>query len=486
MSLPQRIWRRITEYYSTTGNWLGRASTTARIHTQRWTTHLFRNPSTDWGRADYEWWTRAYYCRVRGLELSGLFIKPLVSKISGWVMAKPPNWKVENEATAAALESWWADNHTTVLRAYRQSLKQGDEFIIVNPDLSLTMMAPNLVEPIVADDDYGRVIGWRITQTLQHPQETNRRMTVIDEYYADRRVHQVEVNGITMGAQEYPNLLGRIPVVHIANMPEDGQTFGHPEAEALVEVLQRYNTTFVAALEGNELQGRPTPVLSFENQQDLEAFWALYGETETQTLPDGTTETQNTLSVDLTQLLTVSAAQFKYEAPGSFAGDTEKLLGLMFYLILEHTEIPEFVFGNAIASSQASAQAQMPVWIKFIESRQGEASQWLLELAEIVIGYLALMQPGVAAEKPSLQWDPIDDGDGNLTLATLQWLYTEGLIDERTAVMLAPVDVSDIDAVLEAARAERAMQTPSEGSPFGEDAVDSQLADEINRMELEI
>ncbi len=491
--MAYRIWGRIQEFFSTVNDALGRLSTTSsadfgqrpRIYTSRPMASVFRNPSTDWGRPHYAFWRRAYYCRVRGLELAGLFIKPLVNKIATWTLGRTPYWKLDNEAASEALANWWTEWHPSVLRAYRSSLKQGDEFVVVNADLSLTLIAPDLVEPLVADDDYGNVIGWRITQTLTHPQLPSARMTVTDEYYADRRIHIVE-SGTGTRQTEYRNLLGRVPVVHIANNPDDGETFGHAEAEALVEVLQRYNTVLQAGVEGNELQGRPTPVLEFENQTDLDSFWTLYGETESQTLPDGTTETVNTLGVDLTQLLTVSGARFSYQAPGSFAQDTERLLGLMFYLILEHTEIPEFVFGNAIASSQASAETQMPIFVRFIEGRRADAAGWLLDLAEIVLGYMALLQPGIQAERPTLQWDPLDQADGRLTLDTVIWAYAEGLIDGNTALMLAPVDIEDIEQVTDRARDEVGAQEPDEGSPFAERDVDRALAEEINQLELEI
>lgn len=479
----EQIRMHIREFLSTVSNALGNTITRTRVYTSRWASSLYREPSTDWGRPDYEWWRKAYYCRIRGLELSGLFIKPLVNKISSWSLGQPPHWKLEDDVALETLETWWEEWHPDILRAYRSSLKQGDEFLVVNADLSLTLVAPDYVEPIVADDDYGNIIGWRITQVLQHPQEPSRRMTVTDEYYVDRRIHIVESGAGTQRVQ-YRNPLGRVPVVHIANGTDDGQTFGHPEAEALVEVLQRYNTVLQAAVEGNELQGRPTPVLEFEDQVDLDGFWNLYGETESQTLPDGSTETVNTLGVDLTQLLTVSGAKFSYQAPGSFAGDSQTLLGLMFYLILEHTEIPEFVFGNAIASSQASAETQMPVFTHFIDGKRTEAGDWLQDLAEIVLGYMALIQPGINAEQPTLQWESLNQQDGRLTLDTVTWAYAEGLIDERTALILAPVDIEDIDQVLERAAEERSRNAlPTEGSSFPEATVNQALAAEIEMLE---
>lgn len=473
---------RITEYLTTGGNELSRQ---VRISMSRLSNSWWKRPSHDWSRPDYAFWRRAYYCRARGLELSGLFIKPLVNKTAAWVMGRPPQWKLDNENAATALGDWWADNHADILRGFRASLRQGDGFIVVNPDLTLTIIPPDNVEPLVSDDDYSQIIGWRITQTYQHPQESTKKMTLTDEYFANGRIQRWEIDGRVVQTNTYANPTGRIPVIHIANSRDDGETFGHPEAEALVEVFQRYGVVLEAGIEGNELQGRPTPVIAFETKGDLDAFWDQYGVTETQTLPDGSTESVTTIGVDLKQLLTVSGATFDYKSPGSFIGDMVRLLEIMFYLILEHTELPEFVFGNAISSSKASAETQMPIFAKFIEMKRGDAEKWIVELAETVMAFLSFVTPGIGAQSPKPQWEQLTQDDGQLTLSSVQWAYGEGLIDEKTALMLIPVDIEDVDAVLEAARAERAERFPENREQSGT-AVSTALEDEINQLELEV
>lgn len=450
MNLLARVLGRITEFFTTQTDMLSR---TVRVTTRRMRS-AFREPSHDWSRPDYAYWRRAYWCRVRGLEISGLFIRPLISKITGWALGMPPLWRTDDEASTEALSLWWQDHHDEILRISRAAQAQGDAFAVVNADLTLTALPPDAVDPIVADDDYSHIIGWRVTQILAHP-ETTDKMTVVDEYYADRRIQRTEINGVTTQERVYRNLLGRLPIVHIANQRQDGEAFGHAEAEALIELLLRYGEVIDAAIEGNITQGRPTPVASFETIGDLDKFWELYGERTVRTLPDGSTETIDALNVDLSQLLTLSGATFEYKSPGAFTADTERLLGLLFYLLLEHAEIPEFVFGNAISSSQASADTQMPVFERFIEMRRADMTGWLTEIAEIALGYMALTQPGIRAQTPALQWTPLTQ-DGRLTLDTLSWALLQGLIDERTALTMAPLDIQDADAVLEQARAERA------------------------------
>lgn len=450
----QRIWGRITELLTTQTNILSVRLRHASLVWARRLRSTLMQPSKDWARSDYRWYRDLYYCRVRGAELSALLVKPIVSKVVAWTLGMGVGWKLDSETTQQALANWWTAHHAEIMRAMRGSLKQGDAFLVVNPDLSLTLLPPDTVDPIVADDDYGRIIGWRVTQVLAHP-ETTARMTLVDEYYADRRTQTTTIDGRQQSARTYPNLLGRLTIVHIANAMDEGDSFGHPEAEALVELLLRYNTVLEAAIDGNERQGRPTPVLSFETVADLNKFWEDYGKRETQMLPDGTTEQVTTIGVDLTQILTVSGAEFQYASPGSFTQDTEKLLGLLFYLLLEHAEIPEFVFGNAIASSMASATTQMPVFERFIDGRRQDAASWLTEIAEIVLGLLSLTTPGVSASAPAIQWSKLTQ-DNKLTFEVIAWAFTEGLIDERTALLLAPIEVADIDEVLAKAKEERA------------------------------
>ena len=302
---------------------------------------------------------------------------------------------------------------------------------------------------------------------LPHPSDESR-MWIEDEWREDGFQRTVKIDGVITDFKTWPNPVpGLLPVIHISNRPLSNQTFGHPECEGLVSLLHKYGEVLDAAIEGNVLQGRPTPVLTFETVQDLEAFDTANAVTETQQLPDGRTQTVKTYDIDLSQLLVASGAEFNYKAPGSFVGDTEKILGLLFYLLLEHTQLPEFIFGNAITSSKASAETQMPVFIEYIKMRRSEMSLWLNEIAQVVAVYLSLVSPDlVTQEQPGIQWEQLDHEDGSLTLETIKWAYLEGLIDERTALMLAPVEFEEIDQILEAAKEQNEEKRQSSRDDF--------------------
>lgn len=482
MNPLQRFAGRITEFF--VSNFATPIYNRVRSVTRRWRSS-FKQPNNTWGRSDYAYFERLYRGQVTGLELSGLLTKPVVSKLASWTLGRAPRWKLDSETSQEALSQWWNDNHPDILRAWRGALKEGDAFLVVNPDLTITLLPPDSVDPIVDDNDFGNIIGWRVTQVLAHP-DTTRRMTVEDEYYADRRIQRVTIDGVQRREDTFPNLLGRITLIHIPNQPEPGEVFGHAEAEALLPLLHKYGEVMESAIEGNVLQGRPTPVLLFETTQDLEKFDEENATIETHQLPNGTSQRVKTYEVDLSQLLVASGATFSYESPGAFTEDVAKLLEIMFYLLLEHSELPEFVFGNAVSSSKASAETQLPIFIEVIKARRGEMARWLTEIAEIALGLLALTTPGVTTATPTLQWEALDQEDGNLTLESIKFGYAEGLLDRRTALTMMPIEVEDPDAVLDAAmqeQKERAAQFP-ETSP-DELAFDRDLADQISQLELD-
>ena len=114
------------------------------------------------------------------------------------------------------------------------------------------------------------------------------------------------------------------------------------------------------------------------------------------------------------------------------------------------------MFGNAIASSKASAESQLAPFLEFVKARRGAMAAWLVEIAAIVLAYLALTEPGVTAAEPQLQWEPLDQDDGTLTLETIKWAYMEGLIDRLTALKLMPVEIDDPEGVLKKAEEDRA------------------------------
>lgn len=408
--------------------------------------------SKDVSVSDYAFWDKVRRGQAKGLELSGLFVKPLGSKVSAWVLGQRPLISTRNKRATDAINDWWEEWHPSILRAYNESLDLGDCYLVLNGDLSLTVVPPHLVKPVVNPKNYNEFWGWQIQMAVPHPIEPSRKHIITNYYFAAYRYMTIaDESGVVISREKFPNVVGRIPVLHIANRKGTDELNGRPEAEPLLNALYRYNNVLDAALEGNIRQGRPTPVISkMGNMNVVAKFWEQFGTREQQRNPlTGEIETILVIHFDPDVLMTLGGeAEFSYEAPESFTEDTQNLLELIFYLILQSSEIPEFVWGNAIGSSKASAQSQLEPFLKWIIKRRGEATAWIKELTSLVLSHMAVYDQLARNQEPILSWRPIASADGRLTLDSVIWAYNKGMFSKNVALWLLPLGIDNPDLVL--------------------------------------
>lgn len=443
------------------GAWVSELIGGPQRHVRRFISRLSTGQRRrDSGTTDYAFWDKARMGKAEGLEISGLLLKPLYSKLSAWTMGLPPKLRLSNNARGQErLNEWWQRNHADILQAYEESIGLADYYIVVNPDLTLTLKSPNVVFPIVDEANFGRIIGWRIEEEYPHPTEPGRYQIHIDEYrlegageFGSGRVRIIMDNGREISRQTFRNLIGRLPVIHVPNLKRANEVFGHSEGEPLIPLLHLYGEILEAGAEGNIRQGRATPTIeNMGSTQAVEQFWDRFGKTRTQVLPDGSTETEQYLEFDADKLLTLAdTGVFNWKSPAPFIGEVERILGLLYYLFLEHVELPEWVLGTAIPGSQASANTQVEPLVKFIEKKRSLAEKWIIELAQVVLGYMGVVDVAVqTAEAPTIKWDDITTKDGQLTLAMVKFAREENLLDRKTTLsLLSALDVEDPDQVL--------------------------------------
>lgn len=414
----------------------------------------YNAPLRDYNLTDYAFWDRARRGKAVGMELAGLLLAPVTSKIASWTMGKPPGVKAESPPTTEELTKWMYQEHPSILLAYKESLDLADSYLVINADLTTTIIPPNVIERIVDEDDFSTLIGYRIIERYPHPTISGKYQIIEDEYTAESRSRWIYNQGGAKGEpQVFPNLIGQIPIIHIANNKSPNEASGNPELEATVELLHRYNETLVAGHDGNIRQGRPTPAIDFKDQEALSTYWDEYSTKVTTTLPDGSTETYDTIPFSADELI-ASVGRFYYAQPGSFLGDTKILLTLLYFIFIEHAQVPEFVMGTAITGSKASAETQMPIWERFIWGKRSQARGWLIEMLDIVQSYMVVLRIIPRIEKTAIIWDALTGENGKLTIETLQWLLEQNLIDDATALKLAPIDIENVEETIKQAREE--------------------------------
>jgi len=481
MGLFQRARRTISEL-------IGSARHIISVYANQIWSH---RPSFDWNRVDYAFYDRLWRGQAHGLEKSGLLVKPIVSKIIAWMLGQLPEIVIsEDENLQAGVNDWFADNHGDVLRGALESFKLGDSFLVMNGDGTISVVPPDIVFPIVDEEDYSQIIGWRVMAVHPHP-ESAKTMRIQDDYYADRRVRTKMIDGQMVDEPEmFRNPLGRIPVVHVPG-PNRGvnDRFGRPFVEPMLPALHDYGQLLDAGMDGNYRQGRPVFAMNFGSTKELNDFWSRYGKTESRQKQDGTYEDDTYLDIDLEGIVTFANAQGDFKSPAPSSGDTMNYLQILYYLIFENAEIPEFLMGSAIQGSKASAETQMPPFVKFIEMMQKLAETWVLDLIDLVIAYqrAAVMRRTAMAISVRVAWAKLTDDDHRLALDTLKWSYASGLIDDENAVRLMPVEIEDPEAMLNKLRADAAQAKKDNGDAFDAamrrdavaDEADAQMWDEL-------
>lgn len=396
----------------------------------RWYDGL-RRPTVDPGTPDYAFWDRARRGQQEGLQIAGALLKPLASKKAAWVLGQKPIIHSDDPALQAALRTWWGRVHATALLALEESAALGDMFLLIDPAGRLTPLSPHIVAPIFAPDDLSSIVGWQITQVYSDPGAAWTAQTVRDTFTASERRRETQRGSDTMHAQTWQNPLGIVPVVHLANNARADERHGHPEGEALLTALRHYDSVFNAAIAGNIRQGRPTPAFTqMGSAANVEKFLDTFGRTVRRERSDGSSETFVELDFSADDAVIVGEdGRFHYEAPGSFTEDTRTLLEILFYLVVQHSELPEFVFGAAIQGSRASADAQMPPFIRWVEKERGRADGWLRDLFRLAARALALSDPRLNPTAAiRWEWPALTADDGRLTLDTVQFALENGLI----------------------------------------------------------
>lgn len=436
-------------------------------------------PTRHAGHADYGYWDRARRGMVRGLEISGLYLKPLCSKIASWVMDTPLQFRIpDNPAAETALNDWWSEHHTEIITAYEESLALADMYLVLNADETLTQIPPNAVTPLVDERDYSQRTGWQIEDVYEHPTRTNDRMSIRNDYTTDGRTITYLKNGLPFRpVQRYRNLTGLLPVIHIANNRASDDLFGRAEAEPLIPALHRYGEILDAAMDGNIIQGRPTPTISgLGDPENVDQVMEMYSTKKHVQNADGTTDTYNDIEFVSDSLVILGGnGKLDYVSPGSFTKDTETLLQVLFYLLIQHSETPEFVWGGAIQGSRASTDSQLPVYAKFIQKKRAQARHWILTLATTFLALRGLSDMRVRTDAtPKIVWGDLIRQDAALTHSVLTTLHDRGLIEDLTFLQLAPVQIEDTEGTLKRARAEAQQR---------ENSFDARAEDDLQTLE---
>ena len=423
-------------------------------------------PTTDAKRPDYAWYDKLRLGLQPGYELATPFCRPIISNIVAWTLGDLFTITAEEDQLQSDANKFVQDHKSLIIGWMQDALALGDGYLFLNPLGSLTRLTPDVVEIGTDPSDADRIVKMTIT-TVSVDDETT-----TDVWTLEGR--EITISGGERTAPEvqtYSNPLGLIPVVHLAWNRQANEIYGRPVYEQLVTVFSRYHDLLHSTLRGVEIMGMPMPVIS--GVENLErAIEANKTSDTTVRTEDGGAVTRP--EVDWEQfrgqmLWLEGKADFNFRAPAPFASDSRTMLKLLFLLIVESVNIPEFVFGTAIASSKASAEAQMPAFTRVIQQWRIVLEQYLIQLMEVWLAVTAMSNAQAASTAivttatPSdeqqqdeqeerlfnVEWQPLSD-DAEVTLQKLAHADRIGALSREEQLRILDLVDDPAQSVLDA------------------------------------
>ncbi len=429
----------------------------------------------DWSRMDYNFYDLLRHGKAKGYTLGSLFAARIESIFASWIFGSGVVVKTvkAHEYTDKKL----VDFITHILddglmQVYEDSMGLGDQWVIINADGTLSVPSPDTVEVITNPLDYRETIQINVTTKT-------RKFVVLDSYYPDKRIVTITNRSTDRTVTEiFVNFFDEIPVVHVPYAMGRNELYGRSVHEQLLNLYSQYDDIIYKQIDGAKLLGNPIP--SFVGLEDPAAVLAANSPTTEETYTDnnGNIVTRKQFELDQNSIMFVGkGGDFKFVGPNvGFSADTRNALKSLFLLLLDHTGIPEFLWGNELSSARASSETQLTQWIHDITGRQHTCSLWIRDLCRLYLKALKLTDRRVVIDELVVHWPPLTIPDQNMLLKRIQFARHTNLITDETALkLLRLVD----DPTREAAAAKQEAEERAEAAA---DAMENRDNDEDSRQ----
>lgn len=468
---------------------------------------IFKNnrwrKSVDETIPDYAFWDRLRRGKEPGYRLGGLFAKRIERVLAVWVLGggvaitvdpepaqpgaprgHPPGGAVPaadnvdytNTKLAAFVASLLdagvqdasdqddEDQTSSILMTvFKDAIGLGDQYIIVNPDGSLSVPSPETANVERDPLNYRRVTAYEFVTVLDN-------ITITDRYERTGRTVTIKEGDTVKEVLQFANLIGVIPVIHVAQGMTGNEIYGHPIHDPLLELYSEYDDLAYKQIGGAKLLG--APILTLAGLEDLEAVKNLNDPDATETYidEDGVEQTRARLNIDREAVLLLGkggTASFT-APPVGFTEDTKNTLKLLFLLLLDHTGIPEVVWGGELGSARATSDTQLDQFVKDIEGIQKDQGGWIVKLCKIWLRYRALTDRRIVVGNLLLEWPPLIGEDDEIQLKKIESAHNMGLLRAETELtLLALVDdpAAEVAAAAKERKARQAEEYPNGTTP---------------------
>ncbi len=252
-------------------------------------------------------------------------------------------------------------------------------------DLELALVPTEGFEILGKDEDLDAIEGIKFKHIFLTPTDGDdqgqEREVVLFETITANEIH-LKYENDEKPERRFPNPLGFVPAIHLENEPEVHQIHASSELEPLEPYLMFYNDVMLHAGSASALHSTAKLII---RAQDVDRFLVNnFNDTE---IDEGRLKFKNkdvlffesgspAINTSGGSIYAEGADIIQASAP---LGETTTLLEFIFLNIVDVSEVPEWAFGGAIASSKASVTEQSaPLVHKINRKRTMVEGLWAL------------------------------------------------------------------------------------------------------------
>jgi len=370
-------------------------------------------------RVDYELAQQLYHNSHDDYKLGSGFSKPIINTLAG--LMGVPRFHCEDEEAQAVLKKHAARWVSRMQRTHQLCLRDGDCFVMLanlaiedplHPEddtrIEYVIIPPEQIADIEVDPLTRRPVAYTI-QARNKWDSGQREYEVTQRIAADRVTVKVEGDAPPgLISEERPNPWGFIPIVHFKNEPEETELFGASELEAVEPYLKAYHDVMLHAIQGSKMHSIPRLKLKLV---DVERFIINnFGQQVLDQIKRGEQVSVNLQGHEL--LIFTDEEDASFIEARSTIGDAEALLKLLFYCIVDVSEVPEFAFGVHTPSSHASVKEQMPLLIRRVARKREMVTECWQTLARmLLVMYSKITGKRFESYEVEITWDAVIERD---------------------------------------------------------------------------
>jgi len=385
--------------------------------TGRWNVPYVLNSS----RVDYELARQLYHNTHDDYKLGAGFAKPIINTLAGFMGV--PRFRCQDEEGQEVLDEHVSRWVSRMQRVHQLCLRDGDCFVMLAnlenddplyPDeenrIDFIIIPPEQVADIEVDPITRRPKAYTIKARAKWKNDVGQEneYAVTQKITAERIVVKVEgeapdgvINEIRL------NQWGFIPIIHFKNEPEETELYGTSELEAVEPYLKAYHDVMLHAMQGSKMHSTPRLKIKLK---DVEGFLQNNFPDALDAYKRGESAKINLQGHEL--LIFTDEEDAEFIEVNSAIGDAEALLKLLFYCIVDVSEVPEFAFGVHTPSSHASVKEQMPLLVRRVaRKREMFTENWQIFGRMLLVMHSKVTGKRFSSYDVAITWDEVMERD---------------------------------------------------------------------------